>query len=583
MKRAEPPKIAASVTSTHHFLFFGSIELVVYSNYSGTKTATMTKRFIHALCFVLLYQCDPVAAGPKGVRRSSGRRRIERVLKHGQESTVEATSSPAPVSPTPTPTTSPVAMEPSPTASPVVDMEPSPTYSPVAAEPSPTKSSKAAPVVDSLPTFSPDMEDRTRALLPFSLSLVGQVQQEEDVVVTMQMYLFYKLSESFDSLEWIMLEASVFDDENRKLQEETISLTGQAVFLDEENVLDHEFLPREDEVHQAQLDALALFKELGGFVTGQGVEWEIEGIDIADEGENTANEEPLGEHLGDFDNLQKGTPPSEDEKNKIVVVLVPLLAVALCIGLVGYVRAKKIDKGGDTVMHPRADSAEMCEGFVLPSEVPEKTEETAGIDAKYSPSWDRLLGYFWVQKKKKGVRILSDDSSEMSQEFVQSEGPEKEEEATDLDARKHLTWDHVLQFSSKGIVGAEKDKLSQSTEKKKPPAENVVPRMEQTERVELRKSGEARETQNSNADTSAVNSTFTTEGCSDDSSSGSSEDQMSYLQNTSFTMPRIDESSPGSISMEDDKAVELRSLDRYFNNRMLTVDNDDFEDSDDTL
>jgi hypothetical protein len=545
------------------FLFFGSIQLVLYSNYSGSKTRTMTKRFIIALCFVLLYRCDPVAAGPKGVRRSSDRRRIERVLKHGHESSlspVEATSSPAPVSPTPSPTTLPVALE-----------------------PSPTKSSKDHPVVDSLPTFSPDTQDRTRSLLPFSLSLVGQVQQEEDVVVTMQMYLFYKLSDSFDSLEWITLEASVSDGENRKLQEETISFTGQALFLDEENVLDHEFLPREDEVHRAQLDALTLFKELGGFITGQGVEWEIEGIDITDEGEYTANEEPLGEHLGDFESLQKGIPPSEDEKKKIVLVLVPLLAVVLCIGLAGYVRAKKIDKGGDKAIHPTDDSAEMCKGFVPPSEAPEKTEKTTGVEAQHSPSLDRLLGYFWVQKKKKGVIILSDDSSEIVQEFVQSEGPEKTEEATDSDARKILTWDHVLQFSAKGIVGAEKDKLSESTEKKSPPAENLVPRMEQTERVELRKSGEARETQNPNADTSIVNSTFTTEGCSDDSSSGSSEDQMSYLQNTSFTMPRIDESSSGSISMEDDKAVQLRSLDQYFNNRMLTVDNDDFEDSDDIL
>jgi hypothetical protein len=347
-------------------------------------------------------------------------------------------------------------------------------------------------------------------LLPFSVAVEGKVQKANDVVDTMKMYLFSKLSESFESLEWILLGASSsLSDENRKLQEdgEVVFLSGKAIFLDPERI------PTVKEVQRAQREALELIIPLEEFVKGQGfLDWVITLVGFHEtEEESSTGQENVS--LDDSTNLDKDdimAPGGEDEKDKNRTALITVLAlIAAILCMASFVLRRFIEK-------KKADSSSRIGLAVNPPAVPKTTTEAPPPSLTLTPT-----------PTSTSTSIAANN------------------ETTKVAAT--MNWGHVFRLSTEGIEDLEDVEISTTTtttsttdasEKQGPSLHSTIPALEQTETVVLQGLTQANNHEHESS----------TSCSSDDSSS-----DCDYIRNRSYTLPPVREEEDD----DDDRTTAL--------------------------
>ena len=191
-------------------------------------------------------------------------------------------------------------------------------------------SPSSAPALKSKNGHDPSVEIQTettdpplghsRDLRSFSATVEGEIDDESDVVSTLEMFLFSKLSEEMESLEWVLLGSS--SSEGGGEGGTIFFLSGEAIFLN------HVVIPTVARVHTAQREALNIVP-LGEFVKNHGFDWVITSISfdgMDNEGVNTDEKENM---FGIVDMVNV-----EDQEKKshagLIVVLV-LFALFACV------------------------------------------------------------------------------------------------------------------------------------------------------------------------------------------------------------------------------------------------------------
>jgi hypothetical protein len=265
-------------------------------------TAMMIRRVVSVLLFIQAFEVCFAAARSSRVRGlgiSSGRRRNKEEENKDNSKNYEA--------PTEIETSPPKEIEATPSDPPV---EAPSSVLPIDIENAPTSAPTTTPG-EQYPAPVNGIQAKSRALLPFALSVGGEIEHVVDVAETIETFLYSKLSESFELIDSILLEYSD-PYRNRKLYEQFLSFTGDVIFLDNDNI------PTVQEVHDAQRTALEDIYELDSLVKGQGFNWTVDltsfqEIDSEDIGQENIPDEPADQ---DQDTSQLNSPDEPTDQDQ---------------------------------------------------------------------------------------------------------------------------------------------------------------------------------------------------------------------------------------------------------------------------
>lgn len=151
-----------------------------------------------------------------------------------------------------------------------------------------------------------------------------------EIVAALELYLFGRFVEEFDTLDSIQLEVASMERRmmRRRLQEQVFDFSGSAVFVDSE------VPPTESEVHRAQLAALQDLQALNDFIKEQGYGWEVL-TTISDE-MVVAGTNPDTIERGNFANAKE-----DDSNNNAAVVSLSFVAGVAVLAIAGFLVQRK--------------------------------------------------------------------------------------------------------------------------------------------------------------------------------------------------------------------------------------------------
>lgn len=155
----------------------------------------------------------------------------------------------------------------------------------------------------------------------------------------MEMYLLSRIGETFSNLESILLTGDSGEKRTiRNLQAIKYNFIGDAVFLETSDTL-----PTEQEVQEAQLEALQDLQLLKEYVKGQDFDGEVETVTI--DGLGIVNEDESAFGVSDIETDGDSLVPEESD-NKGVAVSLSLLASFLVLATAAFlVRKKRMSRG----------------------------------------------------------------------------------------------------------------------------------------------------------------------------------------------------------------------------------------------
>ena len=164
----------------------------------------------------------------------------------------------------------------------------------------------------------------------------------------LEQYLFRRLAEDFENLEWILLAVS--SDKRRTMRSvqegKVFDFSGDAVFLEADDTV-----PTEQEVQQAQLAALQDFQVFQEYIQDQDFDWELisvnlDGIKVNKEGIIIGDTEIVND--GDSLVREASTEPNSPDNRGATWISVSAVVVFLALGTVFLVRRNRRRNHQDT-------------------------------------------------------------------------------------------------------------------------------------------------------------------------------------------------------------------------------------------